>query len=93
MAISPLPALLRQPRLRGEAYMAFLDEVMGALAQWAPGAVVQFEDFANHTAFALLERYRERYAMFNDDIQVRGLRPTGLVTRSCRLAAWCLCCM
>lgn len=35
----------------------------------------QFEDFQSKWAFKLLQRYRNSYRMFNDDVQVMSLPP------------------
>jgi malate dehydrogenase (oxaloacetate-decarboxylating)(NADP+) len=65
----PLYLGLRQKRLTGAAYDDLVEEFVVASQEVFPGVVVQFEDFANHNAFRLLRRYRDRVCCFNDDIQ------------------------
>ncbi|KAL9251428.1 NADP-dependent malic enzyme-like protein [Drosera capensis] len=61
---------LKQKRATGQEYAALLQEFMSAVKQnYGERILVQFEDFANHNAFELLEKYRTTHLVFNDDIQ------------------------
>jgi len=65
----PLYLGLRRRRLAGTEYDELMAEFLEATQEVFPGVVVQFEDFANHNAFRLLQTYRDRLPCFNDDIQ------------------------
>src|SRR5690554_4308219 len=59
----------RQPRITGDEYYEFVEMVIQAIQQRWPDALIQFEDFAQHNAMPLLEKYRDRVCCFNEDIQ------------------------
>jgi malate dehydrogenase (oxaloacetate-decarboxylating)(NADP+) len=65
----PLYLGLRRRRLAGTEYDELMAEFLEATQEVFPGILVQFEDFANHNAFRLLQAYRDRLPCFNDDIQ------------------------
>ncbi|KAJ7785358.1 hypothetical protein DFH07DRAFT_787614 [Mycena maculata] len=68
----PLYLGLRHKRVATEEMTEVMDEFMYEMSVAFPKLLVQFEDFSTDHAFLYLERYRNQYPVFNDDIQGTG---------------------
>ena len=68
----PLYLGLERRRERGPAYDDLVAEFIDAVQQEFPNALLQLEDFGNANAFRLLQYYRDRVCLFDDDIQGTG---------------------
>jgi len=65
----PLYLGLRQHRVRGTEYDAFIEEFVQAIQTLYPKSCLQWEDFANINAVPILARYKDKICTYNDDIQ------------------------
>lgn len=62
----------RHARVRGERYDAMIAEYLKTAAELFPNALLHFEDFGPSNARRILVENRERYRIFNDDMQGTG---------------------
>ena len=76
----------RHPRVRGERYNAFIDAYVEAVTELFPQALLQWEDFSPANGRRILDKYRDRVCMFNDDMQ-----GTGAITLAAAISAVRVC--
>jgi malate dehydrogenase (oxaloacetate-decarboxylating) len=62
----------RHARVRGQAYDAFIEKYLETASRLFPGALLHFEDFGANNARRILVTYRDKYRIFNDDMQGTG---------------------
>jgi malate dehydrogenase (oxaloacetate-decarboxylating) len=62
----------RHARVRGQAYDAFIEKYLETASRLFPGALLHFEDFGAGNARRILVTYRDKYRIFNDDMQGTG---------------------
>lgn len=65
----PLYLGYRHKRIEGDHYLELMEELIAAVQDKFPDALIQFEDFLTPNAYRLLTEYRDRVLCFNDDIQ------------------------
>jgi malate dehydrogenase (oxaloacetate-decarboxylating) len=62
----------RHARVRGQAYDDFIAKYLETASTLFPNALLHFEDFGAGNARRILLTYRDRYRIFNDDMQGTG---------------------
>lgn len=71
----------RHERISQEQYDEFIDKFVTCIRKHLPTAFLHWEDFGRENARRNLERYRDKFCTFNDDVQ-----GTGAVTLAAILA-------
>lgn len=62
----------RHARVRGERYDHLINEYLKIASEMFPNALLHFEDFGPSNARRILVENREKYRVFNDDMQGTG---------------------
>jgi malate dehydrogenase (oxaloacetate-decarboxylating)(NADP+) len=76
----PLYLGMRKKRPPTEELYSFVDEFMEAVQEVFPKCCVHFEDWTGVDAVHLLERYRNKYCCYNDDVQgTAGITLAGMI--------------
>ena len=76
----PLYLGMRKTRPPKEELYSFVDEFMEAVQEVFPKCCVHFEDWTGVDAVHLLERYRNKYCVYNDDVQgTAGIILAGMI--------------
>jgi malic enzyme len=69
----PLYLGLHHSKVKGEAYYNFIDQFVELVEKTFPHLYLHFEDFGRDNAANLLNKYVNKYPVFNDDIEGTGI--------------------
>ena len=76
----PLYLGLRKTRPPTADLYSFVDEFVEAVQEVFPKCCIHFEDWTGADAVHLLQRYRDKYCVYNDDVQgTAGITLTGMI--------------
>jgi malate dehydrogenase (oxaloacetate-decarboxylating)(NADP+) len=76
----PLYLGLRRPRPSTADLYSFVDEFVQAVQDMFPACCIHFEDWTGSDAVHLLQRYRDKYCVYNDDVQgTAGIVLAGMI--------------
>jgi len=76
----PLYLGMRKPRPATADLYSFVDEFVEAVQEVFPRCCIHFEDWTGADAVHLLQRYRDKYCVYNDDVQgTAGITLTGMI--------------
>ena len=76
----PLYLGLRKTRPPTAELFSFVDEFVEAVQEVFPKCCIHFEDWTGTDAVHLLQRYRDKYCIYNDDVQgTAGITLAGMI--------------